>query len=99
MSDRKKISKSNNSHQTETKTANKILIAEDDEAKVYLDEFQNFRDLKGEDLARMSTHLNQPFEAVILDYRMPGMNGMEVAKEILALNPRISLLQHSPILS
>jgi DNA-binding response OmpR family regulator len=109
MSGRKKISKSNNSHQTETKTANKILIAEDDEdttltyktslekagyevivtdngedcAKVYLDEFQNFRDLKGEDLARMSTHLNQPFEAVILDYRMPGMNGMKLPRESL----------------
>jgi CheY-like chemotaxis protein len=113
MNGRKKISKSNNSHQTETKTTNKILIAEDDEdttltyktslekagyevivtdngedcAKVYLDEFQNFRDLKGENLGRMSTHLNHPFEVVILDYRMPGMNGMEVAKEILALNP------------
>lgn len=108
-----KIRKPNNFHQSETKTANKILIAEDDEdttltyktslekagyevivtdngedcAKVYLDEFQNFMDIKGKDPARMSTHLNQPFEAVILDYRMPGMNGMEVAKEILALNP------------
>jgi DNA-binding NtrC family response regulator len=28
-----------------------------------------------------------PFDAVILDYRMPGKDGMEVAKEILELNP------------
>ena len=34
-----------------------------------------------------STHWNQPFEAVILDYKMPQLNGMEVAKEILAVNP------------
>jgi CheY-like chemotaxis protein len=29
----------------------------------------------------------QPFDVVILDYKMPKMNGMEVAKEILAVNP------------
>src|SRR5918911_4219927 len=28
----------------------------------------------------------QPFDAVILDYKMPKINGMEVAKEILAIN-------------
>jgi CheY-like chemotaxis protein len=60
----------------------------EDCAKLYLEEFQNFSDLKGEDPARISTHLKQPFEAVILDYKMPGMNGMEVAKEILAVNPQ-----------
>ncbi|HJT47015.1 MAG TPA: response regulator, partial [Nitrososphaeraceae archaeon] len=29
----------------------------------------------------------QPFDAVILDYKMPKINGMQVAKEILAINP------------
>ncbi|MFY3741432.1 MAG: DNA-binding response OmpR family regulator [Candidatus Nitrosomirales archaeon] len=28
-----------------------------------------------------------PFDAVVLDYRMPKKDGMEVAKEILAINP------------
>lgn len=30
---------------------------------------------------------SSPFDAVVLDYRMPKKDGLEVAKEILALNP------------
>jgi CheY-like chemotaxis protein len=39
----------------------------------------------------------QPYDSVILDYKMPKINGMEVGKEILAVNPRqrIIFLQHS----
>ena len=55
-------------------------------AKIYLEKFQNIRLLKSNERAVL-TYI-QPYEAVILDYRMPGMNGLEVAKEILAINPR-----------
>jgi CheY-like chemotaxis protein len=59
----------------------------EDCAKAYMEEFQKLRISRAEDPIKRSTHWNQPFEAVILDYRMPQMNGMEVAKEILAVNP------------
>ena len=56
-------------------------------ANAYMEEFQKLRISRAEDPIKKSTHWNKPFEAVILDYRMPQMNGMEVAKEILAVNP------------
>src|SRR5438094_4244059 len=33
------------------------------------------------------THFQFPFDVVLLDYKMPQINGLEVAKEILAVNP------------
>lgn len=33
------------------------------------------------------TDVSSLYDVVILDYKMPGMNGMDVAKEILAVNP------------
>lgn len=71
------------------KAGYEVTVTENGEdcTKVYLEEFQKLRNLKGNDPTRVLTHLYQPFEAVVLDYRMPGRNGMEVAKEILAINP------------
>ena len=59
----------------------------EDCAKAYIEEFHKLKVSKGEAPTNTSTHWNQPFEAVILDYNMPQLNGMEVAKEILAVNP------------
>ena len=49
--------------------------------KIYHEELQN---------VILNTHPmdhTQPFDAVVLDYKMPRINGMQVAKEILAVNP------------
>ena len=42
------------------------------------------------ELERMkeSPDMDSPFDVVLLDYHMPVKNGLEVAKEILQLNPR-----------
>ena len=53
----------------------------EDNLKVYHNEFQ---------IASVHSDARehiQPFDAVILDYNMPRMNGLQVAKEILAVNP------------
>lgn len=49
--------------------------------QIYHDEFENIR-LQTDAMQKI-----QPFDAVVLDYKMPGRNGLEVAKEILAVNP------------
>ena len=46
----------------------------------------------GDALKHMSNSDSMPFDAVVLDYRMPKKHGMEVAKEILALNPHQRLI-------
>lgn len=58
----------------------------EDCAKVYLEKFQELRLLKSNKAA--VRRYEQPFEVVILDYRIPRMDGLRVAKEILAINPR-----------
>ena len=80
----------------------KILVAEDEPEllrfyKVLLEdqghEVLTARD--GEeclDAYRMGSKMKGSFDLVILDHRMPRMNGMEVAKEIAAMNPSQKLL-------
>jgi len=64
----------------------KIVDNGEDCAKIYLENFQVFRLLKSK---KTTVHpYDQPFEVVILDYRIPRMDGLQVAKEILTVNPR-----------
>jgi CheY-like chemotaxis protein len=51
----------------------------------YHEEWQRTRNHRGSD--QIGTYdMHHPFHAIILDYKMPKMDGMEVAKEILAMN-------------
>jgi CheY-like chemotaxis protein len=64
----------------------KIVDNGEECAKIYLEKFQELRLLKSK---KTAVHpYDQPFEVVILDYRMPRMDGLQVAKEILTINPR-----------
>ena len=42
--------------------------------------------MKSKEIA-VDNYRNQPFEVVILDYKMPKRDGLQVAKEVLAVNP------------
>jgi CheY-like chemotaxis protein len=48
---------------------------------IYNNEFSNLRNSTD-----VRKHI-QPFDAVILDHRIPKMKGLEVAKEIISINP------------
>lgn len=51
----------------------------------YHEEWQRTRNHQGSDQIE-TYNMHHPFHAIILDYKMPKMDGIEVAKEILAMN-------------
>jgi CheY-like chemotaxis protein len=59
---------------------------------VYRQHYEEFAKSAGDGATRTSSssspHARSPFDAVLLDYRMPKKDGMEVAQEIFALYPR-----------
>ena len=54
---------------------------------IYRQELKNFISR-----GRSTNNKGHPFDIVILDYKMPGINGMEVAKEILEMNPKQKII-------
>jgi len=57
----------------------------------YQDEWSRIRNKQDSDRVGIEMPYDiddpHPFHVIILDYKMPKMNGLEVAKEILAINP------------
>lgn len=51
-----------------------------------------YEELEKHEPSRNQKMIKPPFDAVILDYRMPKKDGMEVAKEILAMEPKQRVL-------
>jgi CheY-like chemotaxis protein len=67
-----------------------VLLTYDGEQclQAYYDELDKFAKEK----ASGKTRRKAPFDAVVLDYRMPKKDGMEVAREILAMEPKQRVL-------
>ncbi|HEY8140747.1 MAG TPA: response regulator [Nitrososphaera sp.] len=67
-----------------------VLVTYDGEQclQAYYDELDKFVQEK----ASGKTRKKAPFDAVVLDYRMPKKDGMEVAREILAMEPKQRVL-------
>lgn len=55
--------------------------------KAYHEVYQRHRFSLGQESSHQSGSNNTSFDVVILDCKMPQINGIEVAKEILAVNP------------
>jgi CheY-like chemotaxis protein len=58
---------------------------------------QIYTDRLQESFAKKPSNVQQ-FDAVILDYKMPDRNGLEVAKEILTINPHQRIIMASAYL-
>jgi DNA-binding NtrC family response regulator len=55
---------------------------------IYRQEFGNFASRIGSIASDNRLQQQQAFDTVLLDYKMPKINGIEVAKEIVKINPK-----------
>ncbi len=83
----------------------KILIAEDDENSFYLLEYilkeQNAEIIhtrNGEDTIHVLRD-NPDVSLILMDIRMPGMNGLDSARKIREFNPTVPIIAQSAMLN
>ncbi len=77
----------------DTKTVN-ILVVDDDEAtRFYVAKILSLKNWQVDTAADGPTSLDlvqkQTYDAVVIDYRMPGMDGAEVCRRIRQIQPKI----------
>ena len=86
----------------------KVLIAEDEyeisqaykialeerghEVMLFEDGAECFEEYKRHEKSKQSKKKSSSIDVVVLDYRIPKMDGMEVAKKILKINPKQRLI-------
>src|ERR1044072_557180 len=76
----------------DTASSYKMALEERNHQLVITDNGEDCLKIYHEELQKVKSETDatkhiQPFDAVVLDYKMPKINGMQVAKEILAVNP------------
>ena len=65
----------------ENKTSQIILTTDGEEfLRIYNEKFK--------EMTTATSSYDQPFDILILDYKMPNIDGFEVAKRIISINPR-----------
>jgi len=77
----------------------KILLVEDDSQTRHLLKevftrkgYEIIEAVDGEDAINIFKKLQEKPDIIILDFRLPKLNGLEVSKEILAINPLSKIL-------
>jgi nitrogen regulation protein NR(I) len=78
-------------------TSGNILLIEDDSAivvtlrRVLVEEGHNVKVEKRGD-AGLAVAMSDPFDVIITDMKLPGMNGLEVVRELHAAKPRVPII-------
>jgi signal transduction histidine kinase/DNA-binding response OmpR family regulator len=93
--------KSGSDNDTVTIPCTNILIAEDDEASYYLlkevfnkNNILSYHVNNGKDAVEM-VRMHSDINIVLMDMRMPGMNGLEATREMKKINPQLPILAQS----
>jgi len=78
----------------------KIFIVDDDDDVVFI--FKTYLESKGHEIIAVASdgseaiekykNFQEPPDVILMDYRMPGVNGIDATKEILRINPDCKII-------